>query len=196
MKKVISQTLGLLLAVSLLAGIGVAAWFGLEQLVALFAALDGQLARVTAIAAVVALLAAGIVACAVRQSGRDRLAVPLREEKAATYRLFVDCWQQRLAGEGSPEIEDCLNALDRMLALFGSEQVVSAHIALRALPHRSGVARAQGLSLLGGALLQIRQELKADKVDAAILDGLIASPERAATVSAGTNAAPAAMPAV
>lgn len=195
MKKSISQLLGLLLALGLLATVGWAAWLGLEQLVAVFAALDAQVARVTAIASVVALLAAGIVASALRQSGRDRLAVPLREEKAATYRLFVDCWQQRLNGEGTPALEDGLYSLDRLLALFGSEEMASVHIALRDLLRQPGLAKAEWMPLLGGALLQIRKELKTDKVAASVLESLVASPTEAPVASADP-AMPGALPAV
>ena len=195
MKKSMSQFVGLLLALGLPAAIGWAAWLGLEQLVAVFAALDAQVARVLAIASVVVLGAAGIVATALRRSGRDRLDVPLREEKAATYRLFVDCWQQRLNGEGTPALDDALNSLDRLLALFGSEEMVSVHIALRDLSRRPGRAQAEWMQLLGGGLLQIRKELKADKVAASALELLIALPLVEPVPSADT-AVPGALPAV
>lgn len=173
MKKSISQVLGVLFAVGLLAAVGWAAWLGLEQIVAVFGALDAQVARVTAIASVVVLLAALMMANALRQSGRDRLAVPLREEKAATYRLFVDCWQQRLTGKSTPAIEDGIESLDRLIALFGSEQMASVHMALRDLARLPHPAQAEWMPLLGGALLQIRKELTAEKVSAEVLELLL-----------------------
>ena len=184
--KTLSQFITTLTALAVLAAIAFAAWLGLEQVVAAFAVLGAQVARVTAIAAAVVLLAAFIVAHALRQSGRDRLAVPLREEKAATYRLFVDCWQQRLNGKVSPTLEDGLDSLDRMLALFGSEEMVAVHIALRDLLRRPSLAKAAWLPLLGGALLQIRKELRADKVAASALELLIALPVTEPVTSADT----------
>lgn len=174
MKKAITQLLGLLVALGLLAGIGLAAWFGLEQLVAVFAALDAQVARVTAIGSLAVLAAAVIVAAALRRSARDRLAVPLREEKAATYRLFVDCWQQRLSGASTPALEEGLDALDRLLALCGSAPVIGSHVALRRLVQRQGLNQVAWLPLLSGALLQIRKELSADAMTADDLEALLA----------------------
>lgn len=197
--KTLSQFITTLTALAVLAVIAFAAWLGLEQVVAAFAVLDAQVARVTTIAAAVVLLAAFIVAHALRQSGRDRLAVPLREEKAATYRLFVDCWQQRLNGKDSPALEDGLDSLDRMLALFGSEEMVAVHIALRDLLRRPSLAKSAWLPLLGGALLQIRKELRADKVAASALELLITLPVTEPVTSADTaqpGAGPGALSAV
>lgn len=188
MKKFITQLLGLLLALGLLGGIGFAAWFGLEQLVALFAALDAQVARVTAIGSLVVLAAAAIVAAALRRSGCDRLAVPLREEKAATYRLFIDCWQQRLSGATTPAIEENLDALDRLLALCGSASVIGSHVALRRLMQRQGLNQVAWLPVLSGALLQIRKELNADAMTAGDFETLLAPPMDVAATDAAALA--------
>ena len=112
--------------------------------------------------------------------------MPLREEKAATYRLFVDCWQQRLNGESTPALEGGLKSLERLLALFGSEEMACAHIALRDLLRRPSLAKAEWLPLLGGALLQIRKELGADKVAASALELLLALPVTEPVTSADT----------
>jgi len=176
MKNWISRLLGLLLALGLIAGVCFAAWWGLAQLLAMFAELDAQVAPVTAIASVVVLAAALIVAAAVRRAGRDRLAVPGREEKAATYRLFVDCWQQRLGGSPTPAVEESLSALERLLAVCGSPSVIGSHMTLRRLVEQTPIARADWLPLLSGALLQIRKELNADAVAADELEALLAPP--------------------
>ena len=193
--KAFNQLILTLTALALLVGLAVAVWIGIEHIGAAFAALDAQVARVTAIASAVVLLAACLVASAVRRSGRDRLDVPLREEKAATYRLFVDCWQQRLAGDGTPALENGLSSLDRLLALFGSEEMASVHIALRDLVRQPNPAQAEWMPLLGGALLQIRKELKADKVAASVLELLLAWPTREPVAAADTEM-PSALPAV
>ena len=61
---IFGKTFGLLLGLALIAVLGWAAWLGLEHLGALFATLDAQVARVTAIGSLVVLAAAAIVASA------------------------------------------------------------------------------------------------------------------------------------
>ena len=176
MKKAITQLLGLLLALGLLAALGYAVWLGLELLVAVFAALDALVARVTAIASLTLLAAACIVAAALRRTGRDRVSVSLRQEKAATYRLFIDCWQQRMSGASTPALEEGLDSLDRLLALCGSASVIGSHVALHQLSQRSAVAQGDWVPVLSAALLQIRKELSADAVASDRLEALLAVP--------------------
>jgi hypothetical protein len=158
-----------LVAVALLASFGYAAYLGLQQFATLYSSLDAQVAAVTAIAAVALLLSAWWIALAIRRVGRDRLAVPLREEKAATYRLFVDCWQRRLHVRGeSSELDDAMTSLGRLLALFGSAAVVEKHAQLQA-------GSGDGWTLFTEALQQIRRELDAEPLAGAALQAVLAS---------------------
>ena len=149
------KTLGLLLGLALIAAIGAAAYFALELTVALFAALDAQVARVTAIGSVVALAASMIVTAGIRDAGRRVKAAQVREQRAATYQLFVDCWADPV---NPPEK---LEALDRLLALYGGVAVIKAHAALRTLAREKGARHPEVASQFGMALLEIRKDLGA-----------------------------------
>lgn len=158
-----------LAAVALLGGLGYAGYLGLQQLATLYSGLEPQVAAVTAIAAVALLLSAWWLAAAIRRVGRDRLAVPQREEKAATYRLFAECWQRRLRGLGdAAELDDAMASLGRLLALYGSEAVVDKHVQLQA-------GERDAWTLFTEALQQIRRELDAEPLTAAALEAVLAS---------------------
>src|SRR4029077_1589873 len=116
-----SKFFGLLLGLALIAVLGWAAYLGLEYVGALFATLDAQVAKVTAIGAAVVLAAAAIVASAVRKGGAKSEGTRVREQKLGVYQFFVECWQ----GETAPHK---LQALDRLLALHGGAALVKAQM--------------------------------------------------------------------
>jgi len=149
---IFGKTFGLLLGLALIAVLGWAAWFGLEYVGALFATLDTQVAKVTAIGAAVVLAAAAIVASAVRKGGAKSDGARVREQKLGVYQFFVECWQ----GEAAPHK---LQALDRLLALHGGAAVIKAHMALRAIAREKGAAHPDTAAQLGNALLEIRRDL-------------------------------------
>ena len=150
------KTLGLLLGLALIAALGAAAWLALDYIGSLFASLDAQVARVTAIGSVVVLLASMIVTAGIRAHGRAGKAAQVREQKRATYQLFVDCWADPAAAP------DNLKALDRLLALYGGAAVIKAHAALRAIAREKGTRHPDAQSQLGKALLEIRRDLGSD----------------------------------
>jgi hypothetical protein len=174
--KTLTQLTSTLGALVLLAALAYGAYLGLQHLALLYAGLEAQVAGVTAIAVVALLLAAWWVSTAVRRAGRDRLAVPLREEKAATYRLFIDCWQQRLQQEQpSASLDESMASLDRLLALCGSASVVDTHTRLRALMDEGAHAREASWPVLSDALQQIRKELGAEPLAGTALQAVLAS---------------------
>lgn len=152
---IFGKTFGLLFGLALIAVLGWAAWLGLESIGALFATLDAQVAKVTAIGSAVVLAAAAIVASALRKGGANSEAARIREQKLGVYQFFVECWQ----GETLPQK---LQVLDRLLALHGGAAVIKAHLALRAIAREKGVRHPDTLSRLGSALLEIRRELGSD----------------------------------
>jgi hypothetical protein len=165
----LKKIIGGLAAFALLAALGYAVWLGLQQLAALYAGLEAQVAAVTAIAVAALLLSAFWIASAIRRVGRDRLAVPLREEKAATYRLFVDCWQQRLgARTASAELDAAMASLGRLLALCGSAALVEKHAQLQA-------GEGDAWTVFTEALQQIRRELDADPLTGTALQAVLAT---------------------
>jgi len=153
---IFGKTFGLLLGLALIAALGGAAYLALEFIVSIFAGLDAQMARVTAIGSVVVLLAAMIVAAGIREANRRSKAAQVREQKAATYELFVDCWTDSAA---TPEK---LQALDRLLALYGGAAVIKAHVVLRTIAREKGSRHPDAVSQFGKALLETRRDLGAD----------------------------------
>ena len=174
--KLIGQMVALLFGVSLLAATGFGVYLGLQYVVALFAALDPQVASVTGIGCVVALTAAWGVSRGLRTAIRESKAMTLREEKTATYQLFVDFWknllrQERASTDPLPaDLSERLQLLDRLLALYGAAAVIKAHTALRALQQ----ARNQDLRpQFAKALVEIRKDLGSDSLAAEELRQLL-----------------------
>jgi hypothetical protein len=132
------------------------AYFALEFIVSLFAGLDTQVARVTAIASVVVLLASMIITAGIREAGRRSTAAQHREQKAATYQFFVDCW------EDPTSAREKLQALDRLLALYGGAAVIKSHVALRTIAREKGSRHPDAASQFGKALFEIRKDLGED----------------------------------
>lgn len=178
---VFGKTFGLLLGLALMAALAAAAWLALEYVGSIFASLDAQVARVTAIGAAIAILAAMIVAAAIRDAGRRAKAAQVRAEKESVYRLFVDCWGDAAA--------DKLQSLDRLLALHGSAAVIKAHLALREIAREKGPRHADAVAQLGKALIEIRKDLGGDAealaIGAAELGQLVLAAPAAAHGSSG-----------
>jgi hypothetical protein len=151
-----SKFFGLLLGLALVAALGWAAYFGFEIVVSLFAGLDAQVGKVTAIGSLVVLAAAAIVAAAVRKGGAKNQGVQVREQKIGVYQYFVECWQD----PATPPHKHL--TLDRLLGLYGSGAVIKAHMALRATAREKGAAHPDTSAQLGNALLEIRRDLGGD----------------------------------
>ena len=194
--KVFSQTLALLFGLALLTALGVGGFRVVMFIVGLFASLDFQVARITAIASVVALLASLIIVRGIRGAGRQNKANPLFEEKAKTYRLLIDLWygllrQGRGSEDGSrTQSSEELRSLERLLALYGSPSVIKAHTALRELERGSGVQSPDVRLQFAKALLEIRKDLGSETVGLTpegLQQLLFADPEKV-SASASTNA--------
>jgi hypothetical protein len=153
---VFGKTFGLLLGLALITAMGAAAYYALDFVVSVFASLDAQVARVTAIASAVALLAAMLLASAIRDASRKSKANQIREQRHATYQLFIDCWQN-YAGDAAK-----LQALDRLLALYGGAAVIKAHVALRTIAREKGPRHQDAAVQFGAALVEMRKDLGAE----------------------------------
>jgi len=154
------KTLALVVGLALLGAIGYGAWVAFHTIVALFGALDPEVATVTGIACLVALSAAWWIARSLRSAIRQSKAMALREEKSAAYQLFVDYWQSRLAGTARSDGPEKLKMLERLLALYGAQSVIRAHTTLRDLERDERHAEVRGG--FGEAVLAIRKDLGAD----------------------------------
>jgi hypothetical protein len=174
MKKALASFAAFALAVGLLAGLGFGAWLGLDHLATLYAGWDFA-TRSLAIGTAAGLAAAGWIAHAIRQAGRDRLAVPQREARAVSYRLFAECWALHLQQLGAPSqaLREAEASLEPMLALCGSQALIEAHATLRELSLQPG-ARADALwPVLADALKAARAELGAEAVEAGVIEALL-----------------------
>ena len=156
----LGKTLALVVGLALLGAIGFGAWLVFQTVVALFAALDPEVATVTGLACLVALAAAWWIARSLSSAIRQSKAMALREEKAAAYQLFVEYWQGRLAGAARSDGAEKLNTLDCLLALYGAQAVIRAHTSLRDLERDERHADVR--TGFGEALVAIRQDLGAD----------------------------------
>ena len=166
--KPIGQIVALLIGVSLLGAMVFGVYLGLQYILALFASLDPQVAIVTGIGCLVALIAAWGIARSLRAAIRQSKAAALREEKTATYQLFVDFWEN-LFLQGRPrmdqlpaDLSEKLQLLERLLALYGGTAVIKEHTALRGLAQDRGAQHPDVKARLAEALVVIRKELGAD----------------------------------
>jgi hypothetical protein len=163
--KVLSQTLALLIGLALLAALGFVGYRVVMIIGGLFASLDSQVARITAIVSVVALLASVIIARGIRATGEQNEADRLFEEKAKTYRLLIDSWYVLLRQGGGADdrsraqASEELRSLERLLALYGSASAIKAHTALRTLARDRGAQSPEARSQFARVLLEIRKDL-------------------------------------
>jgi hypothetical protein len=163
--KLLGQITALAFGVLFLGALAYGAYLAYAWFVALFAELDSQVAAVTAIACVVVLAAAWLVARSARGAARDRKAFAVREERAATYQLFVDYWVNALSappGAQEPsaaERADKLRTLERLLALYGTAAVMRAHSTLVTLERDKGARHPELRKQLGEALVALRKDL-------------------------------------
>jgi hypothetical protein len=158
-----------LFGIAILAGVGYAAWRGLDLVYQVFASLSPEMAALTAIACILALTAAWTIARGGIGLSRDRVKeVALREEKTTTYQLFLDFWQGLLhrgrtpAGDLPVDLSGKLHLLERLLALYGAATVMCAHSELRALEAQKGARHPEVRARLAQALLAVRRDLGAD----------------------------------
>jgi hypothetical protein len=158
--KLLGKMVAVLVGVSVLGAIAFAAYLTLQGIAALFSALDPAVATVTGTACLVALVAAWWIAHSLRTVVRQGTPTALREEKTATYQLFVDYWQARL--HARPEAPESLKMLERLLALYGAQAVIRAHTGLRNLARAGNGKHADLRPRFTEALVAIRRDLGAD----------------------------------
>jgi len=159
----LGKTLAVIVGLALLGAIGFGAWLVFQTIVALFAALDPEVATVTGIACLVALAAAWWIARSLRAAARQGKATALRDEKGATYQLFVDYWRGRLwQGHARPDAPENPKTLDRLLALYGAQAVIRAHTGLRDLARQGQGQHPDLRARFAEALVAIRRDLGAD----------------------------------
>lgn len=170
---IFSKTFGLLLGLALMAALGWAAYLGIDYVASLVAALDAQVARVTAIGSLVVLAAAALIASAIRRGAAKTGGAQIHEHKIGAYQFFIECWQD----PATPPHK--LQALDRLVALYGGAAVIRAHAELRALAREKGARHPDVAARLGKALLELRKDLGVHEggVSAPELQQLVLAPQ-------------------
>lgn len=191
MKKLFAKFTGVLIGFALLAGIGWCLYLAVEWVIAMFAGLDAQVARVTGLATLALLLSAAIVAQSIRAANRPLKAAKASDgshethsdDRLASYQLFLDFWhnaqrQGKPAGLWQGPMADKLEVLERLLALHGSAALMQAHAELRKLAAAPETSALHLQAHIAQALLVIREELGADASAQAAqaLHGLLFAP--------------------
>jgi hypothetical protein len=164
-----AQIAAVSLGLALLGAIAYGAWLGLRLTFDFFTSLDEGALNLTAIACIVALLAAWTIARGgLGPSERRAKEMALREEKTATYQLFVDFWENLLrrgrthSDQLPVDLAGKLHVLERYLALYGGAAVIRAHTSLRELERDKGTQHPDVRARLCEALVAIRKDLGAD----------------------------------
>ena len=166
--QIIYLTLGLLIGLVLLGAVGLGAYWAVAWTVGLFAGLDPQVAAVTGIVSVLALLAAVIAAGGAERAVRQARAGQLYAERLSAYALFLDLWERLIRVRPDPEDRsadgpvEAPRSLDLRLSLYGSPALLRAHRALRDLHAAGRLDCSEAQTVLASALGEIRKELGTD----------------------------------
>jgi hypothetical protein len=155
--KILGNILGVLVALALIAALGIGGYFAVRRFIALFVRLDFQVAMVTAIVTAAVLLAATIIAGSIRRAAAQSKEIQLRSGKAEAYKPFIGYWEEMLrpgqTADGAAQLSRQVQGLNHLLLLHGCTSVVKAHAAMQSL--NLPEARAQ----FAAALLEIRKDL-------------------------------------
>jgi hypothetical protein len=150
---------------ALLVAMGLGGYSVITRIASMLSKLDVQFATMTAIISLVMLLSAQIVASSIRRASQQNKGNAFYAERAATQRFFADVWASLLTpGHESEEqsvikVAEERQALDHLLALYGSPSVIKAHIALQALERELGAQNPDVRLQFAQTLVKIREEL-------------------------------------
>ncbi len=166
--QIVYTSLGVLFGLILLGALGLGAYWALVWMIGLFASLEPQVAALTGILSVLALLAAMILAGGADRAARQGGAARFAAERTAAYALFLDLWERLIRvrsdsrDAGADGSAEALRTLDLQLALCGSPALLKAQRALRDLYADGRLDGADARTLLAAALGEMRKELGAD----------------------------------
>jgi hypothetical protein len=160
--KTLTVLFGVLVGIVILGAFAVGGYFAIKFGLDLFGTLDPQVATMTAIASLVALLSASIIAGGFKWAGRREKELQVRAEKADLYERLVLMWGARLhqqdrAVDQAAEAE--LLKLVWLLTLRGSPKVIKAVGALQAVEQEAGAQSQAVHAQLAKLLLEMRLDL-------------------------------------
>jgi hypothetical protein len=163
--KTLSTFFGVMLGLVLLGAFAAGGYFAIRFGLDLFGTLEPQVATMTAIASVVALLCATIITGGFKWTGRKEAEVQVRADKANLYERISLIWGEKLSHRTKAmdqATEDELQKLERLLILRGNSRVIKAYVALQALEKKTGLQNPEIPSQVAKVLLEMRKDLGQD----------------------------------
>ena len=165
--KLFGQIVAVLLVMSALVAVGAGLYAEFGFVVALTTGPNRQVAGSAVIACVIALAAVSLVTRDLWSANRRHspLNPILFEQKTSTYQLFLDYWENSLRQPSEAtramtvEMNDKLLLLNRLLALYGSAQVIQAHKGLLDLGRVQGAKPSLVRAHMGEVLMAIRSDI-------------------------------------
>jgi len=163
--KTVSTIFGVMLGIVMLGAIAAGGYVVFKVVLDLFGTLEPQVATMTAIASMVALLCAAIIAGGFKWTGRKEAEVQVRADKSNLYEGIMLIWGEKLNNRTKAMDQatgDELLKLERLLTLRGNSQVIKAYVALQALEKKAGLHSPEIPSQVAKVLLEMRKDLGED----------------------------------
>ncbi len=168
MMNAITTFFGIVFGLTLLAVLAAWGYLAFNEGLDLFGTLEPQVATITTIASMVAVLCATIVASAFKRMGRKKQEVAVRAERANLYENIILIWGEKVAlGATTLEssTEEELRKLERLLMLRGSATVLKAYLALQRQANRVGLHNPELTSFIAQLILDMRRDLGSSVVN-------------------------------
>lgn len=161
-----------------------------------FDILEPQVAIITAIASMVAMLCATIVASGFKWMARKKSEVAVRAERANLYENILLIWGEKLSSDTKTlesYQDETLRKLEQRLTLRGSAAVLKAYLSLQRQVNRVGLHSPELTSFISQLILDMRRDLGASVVNVnerdltAMLQGGKVDEPRTSFVQAGRS---------
>lgn len=157
--RVFSTLLGLIIGLALLAGLFAGSYWLFKSAVGVFGTLEPQMATMTVIAAVIAVLCASIIAGAIKVAMPQGTYSSDYVDRADLYKQLLSRSIARLQSPMAMETDQHLIDLDQLLALHGSPKVISAYMAFCRTLAREGRQGHEVSALLNTLAKEMRGDL-------------------------------------
>jgi hypothetical protein len=153
------------LALVLLAALGIGAYYALKLVLDLFAGLEervGMMLNATMIAVAVTAL---IISIALRSGPKRESMARLHQKKADVYRRFVEVWAEVLRHKDAENTGDWhrteaeLKAVEKHLILWGSSGVIKRYAACKNTDSQKGYHDSKPSQLIEKVILEMRKDL-------------------------------------
>lgn len=162
MVNAIAMIFGVVFGLIFLGALVAGGYFGFQWLLDLFGTLEPQVASITMIASMVAVLCATIVASGFKWMGRKEKEVVVQADKANLYESILLMWGEKLK-QGTKAIESSLDEelqkQERLLTLRGSANVMKAYLALQRQVNTVGLRNPELTSSMAKLILEMRKDL-------------------------------------